>query len=342
MSKSIITLVNEIREELGLSRGVPPKIEKVIEHEDGSFHIITSDRAEKSLLLGPGGRIATELAKRLSRRLTIYGEDELLLKRHRLNLTLRRIDEVYDSSTQDQQQFLQKLRDMISNEKKFPENSAHSKNLSKSNLKIATAFSGGIDSSATIFILQNNGFSPDALTVKLGQKFYTPNEIKKLEQWCEKNNVNHIPVPPIRKMTELVQSTNEGRIHPCGKCHEIILESVTGYAKEKKYSILVTGELLPSGRQSIVQEEELIIVHLPAALGLSKYRTEIFTQESGKVLGRRKFGCRLVTEANKRGWRNIGPSIFRVLRELEAGVLTTGQGLEYIKDIVKPYINKGG
>ena len=58
-------------------------------------------------------------------------------------------------------------------------------------------------------------------------------------------------------------------------------------------------------------------------------------EKSGKKLFRRKFGCNLVAKSHSKGWQNVGPSIFRVLRELEAGVLTTGQSLEYIKDIVR-------
>ncbi len=335
MLEVINTLVREIREELGLSRGVPPKIEKIIEHNDGSLHIITSDRAEKSLLLGPGGRIAAELAKRTSKKFTIYGIDELILREHRLKLTLHRIDEVYESSDQVQKQFLQILRSIVIDEEKHPENPSHRVVENEVVLKIAVAFSGGIDSSAAIYILKQKGINPDAITVQLGDEFYTRIEMQRIQRWCEENSINQVSIKPFGKIDHIIQSTKEGRIHPCGKCHEIIQESVKHYARENQYFILVTGELLPNGRQSIVQEEGLLVVHLPAALGLSKYRTEILAEDSGKILSRRRFGCRLVAEANRKGWRNIGPSIFRILRELEAGVLTTGQGLEYIKDIAK-------
>jgi predicted PP-loop superfamily ATPase len=97
----------------------------------------------------------------------------------------------------------------------------------------------------------------------------------------------------------------------------------------------VTGEMLPSGRQALDLQENILIIHLPAALALSKYRTERISEESGKEIFRRKFGCNLVAKSHSKGWKNSGPSIFRVLRELEAGVLTTGQSLEYIKDIVR-------
>ena len=340
MIESIAALIQEIRIELALTRGVPPKIEKIIEHDDGSLHIITADRAEKSLLLGPGGRIATELAKTTSREVTVYGQDELILREHRLKLTLNRIEEIYDHLNQQQKQFIDLLRQIISNELLYPEIPSRTNERPQLSLKIAVAYSGGIDSSAATFILKQSGLNPEAITVHLGREFYTPDEMKQIHQWCNANKVNQILVEPPIEIDNVVQATKEGRIHPCGQCHEIIHESVRDYVRKNRYSILVTGELLPSGRQSIVQEDNLLVVHLPGALALSKYKTEMLAKESGKRVGRKRFGCRLAATANSRGWRNAGPSIFRVLRELEAGILTTGQGLDYIRDIVKQWIDE--
>jgi len=337
MIESIRALVIEIRDELHLTRGVPPLISQVYEHYDGSIHIITPDRAEKSLLLGPGGRIAAELAKRTSMKITVYGEDEIILRRHRLKLALKRIEEVFQSASIEQQRFLEILKGMISNEYDFPETPIESKTTSVDNLKIGVAYSGGIDSTAATTILVENGFQPTAITVHLGEEFYSPYEIRKIGKWCEINGIHQVVITPMHRMSEIIQSTEEGKIHPCRKCHEIIFESLRDYASKEKYSIIVTGELLPNGRQSILQEEELMIIHLPACLALSKYRTELLAERSGRKMKGRKFGCKLVAHANKIGWRNIGPSIFRVLRELEGGILTTGQGLEYIKNILKPW-----
>jgi len=340
MIESIATLIQEIRIELGLTRGVIPKIEKIIEQDDGSLHIITADRAEKSLLLGPGGRIAAELAKRTSRNVTVYGQDELILREHRLKLTMNRIEEIYNQLKQDQKQFIDLLLLIITNELPYPEIPYRTIERPQLNLKIAVAYSGGIDSSAAIFILKQNGLNPDAITVQLGREFYTPDEMKRIRQWCEANRVNQVLIEPLVEIDKVIQGTKEGRIHPCGQCHEIIHESVRDYARKNQFSILITGELLPSGRQSIVQEDDLLVIHLPGALALSKYKTEMVAKESGKKVGRKRFGCRLVAAANSRGWRNVGPSIYRVLRELEAGILTTGQGLDYIKDIVKQCIDE--
>ena len=50
MLNQISDLVNKIREELNLTRGVVPRIESVYEYNDSSLHVVTSDRAEKKSL----------------------------------------------------------------------------------------------------------------------------------------------------------------------------------------------------------------------------------------------------------------------------------------------------
>jgi predicted PP-loop superfamily ATPase len=333
--ESILNLVLTIRDELGLERGVVPIIRKVYAHSDGSLHIITSDRSEKSLLLGPGGRVAAEMSKRLSMSITIYGADELLLRRYKLELTLNRIEELISSSTKTRQRVLQALQKLINNELKFPEENIHNDYLVDKSMKIIVAFSGGVDSSAALIILKECGFEPDAVTVDLGHRFLNPREITRMDDWCSHLMIKHILIPPKNTTSDIVQRTSDGRIHPCGECHALILDTIRDYAIKNEYSILVTGELLPAGRQSIEESEQLMIIHLPGALALTKYRTESFAKVKGKLTDQRTFGCRLLNESHLIGWKTAGPSIFRVLRELEAGILTSGQALEYIKSIVK-------
>ena len=335
MLNQISDLVYLIREELNLTRGVFPRIENIHEHDDNSMHLVTSDRAEKSLLLGPGGRVITELAKRTGKKITIYGMDEILLRRHRLRLTNLRIEEIIPELTDSQKIVVNCLKSLIEQELSYPESQIqNSASLSK-DLQVALAFSGGIDSTASIIILKESGFIPNAILIDLGYQFQNPKDIELAKDWCLQQEVNLVRIDASSGNTDILERVDQGRIHPCGECHNQIMRKVREYVIGTKYDVLVTGELLPTGRQALLLENGLLIIHLPAALSLSKHRTETIAKESGKKLFRRKFGCNLVTKSHSKGWKNVGPSIFRVLRELEAGILTTGQSLEYIKDIVR-------
>jgi predicted PP-loop superfamily ATPase len=334
--ESISTLIQDIRHELGLKRGAVPIIKQVFTHSDGSLHIVTSDRSEKNLLLGPRGRVSAELSKRLSFPVTIYGDDELLLRRHRLELALKRIEELNSSSiTIEQQQMLSALQTLIIQELNFPkEDSIPNQSIGK-NARIAVAFSGGVDSSAALVILKQSGFEPEAITVNLGYIFFNPREMNSMSEWCSHLSIKHIQISPKAKLSDIIQRTRDGRVHPCGECHTLILDSVRDYAVQNGHSVLITGELLPTGRQSIEVSKHLLIIHLPGALMLTKHRTGTIAKMNDRVVNQRTFGCSLLAESHLKGWKNMGPSIFRVLRELEAGILTSGQALQYIKSIVK-------
>jgi predicted PP-loop superfamily ATPase len=339
----ISELIRSIRDELNLSRGIVPEVVHVYTHDDDTLHLITTDRAEKSLVLGPGGRIIAELAKRSEKKITVYGADELLLRKHRLNLTKERINEISPYLTDNQKIVVERIQSLVNQELSFPERMIeYNSSFSTCDVKVALAFSGGVDSSATGKLLLDVGAIPDALMVELDYRFVNPPFISHAEEWCKHNQMNLVMVPVGEDIDQVLIGVDEGRIHPCGKCHSVIMEKVRTYAITNGYHVLVTGELLPSGRQSIVLDDGLLIIHLPAALALSKYRTESIAETSGRKLGRRRFGCNLVAATHSKGWKQFGPSIFRVLRELEAGVLTTGQALEYIKDIIPYSIKKSG
>lgn len=333
-SSQISELVQTIRAELNLTRGVPPRIDEVIQY-DGSLHVVASDRAEKSLLLGPGGRVAAELAKRTGMKITIHGADEIQLRQHRLQLTRSRIEEIIPMATSSQQGMLNRLQTLIEQELTYPQKPIQTESSLVQIPKIALAFSGGIDSTASAVILKESGMVPDAIIGDLGHQFQNPKDIKKAEEWCNLQNITITKLSLGNENSDLIDRVDAGRVHPCGECHNRIMDRVIEYSVKNNYEVLVTGELLPSGRQALVLHDGLLIVHLPAALSLSKHRTERICERNGKDLFRRKFGCNLVAKSHSKGWKNIGPSIFRVLRELEAGVLTTGQGLDYIKSIVR-------
>ncbi len=331
-TSEIQDLIHEIRNELDLTRGVAPRIERMYEHDD-NVHLIVSDRAEKSLLLGPGGRIIGELAKRIGKRITVFGADELLLRRHRLELTLSRINEIGEVSP-FQESILQILECLVKKEIDYPNHKIEQDFSFHPEQEVVLAFSGGVDSTASAVLLKESGIRVNAVMIDNGVQYHNPRDIKLAEEWCNNQSITITKLPFGNENCDIIERVNAGLIHPCGECHARIMSNVREYAKRERYQVIVTGEMLPSGRQAITLDNGLMTIHLPAALALTKYRTETISQESGKALFRRKFGCNLVTRSHAKGWKNIGPSIFRVLRELEAGILTTGQGLDYIKNIL--------
>lgn len=333
-SSEISEYIQSIRAELNLTRGVSPRIEEVYQHDD-NLHVIASDRAEKSILLGPGGRVAAELAKRTGLKITIYGADEILIRKHRLHLTKSRIREILPQTTSSQKDFLNHLRALIDRELVYPVEMNQFTSSINQIPNASLAFSGGVDSTASALILKESGIVPDAIIAELGHQFHNPKDIKRAEDWCELQNIKMIKIRLVNESDDLIERVDAGRIHPCGECHNRIMKRIKEYSITNNYDVLVTGELLPSGRQALDLQEKILIVHLPAALALTKHRTEIISERSGKELFRRKFGCNLVAKSHSKGWKNTGPSIFRVLRELAAGVLTTGQGLDYMKSIFR-------
>ncbi len=335
---SIEQLIHEVRTGLGYNRGVRPRILAVFEAPDSSLHIVTSDRAEKSLCLGPDGRVAAELAKRLVRRVTFYGEEELLIRRHRLALTLSRIEEIDSQTTESQRTFLQALASEIRMEMCRPAASP-SHNRVPHSTRVAVAYSGGYDSTAAAVMLKEMGFSVTAFTVDLGDAFIPRTDRQRIIGLCTTLGIDHVFIRPESVFEDITQRARSGRIHPCGQCHSAILDHFIDSVQRSGLDIAVTGEMSPTGRQAIVLERGILLVHLPAALAISKHRTMEICNAIG-LTERLTFGCGLLREVHCRGWSTIGPSIYRVLRELDADVLTTGQALEYVRSIIRPFCHQ--
>lgn len=337
-TSEISDIVSQLRDELNLVRGVHPKIVDVREEPEGHIHIVTTNRTEKFMVLGPGGRLAVELSKRIGKHVSVYGEDEIIVREHRLNLTLKRIEELKNSGNEHQNEFLNILGQVVYDQVSFPSSFPTSNKEGNPSLKISVALSGGVDSGSSLVLLKAWGFQPTPITIDRGYAYLPPKEKTRLEEFCKslKTELRFIPISS--GFEDVVTQSRKGRIHPCGMCHEIIIGNVLKYSRENEFDVLVTGESLPSGRQSIVIQDGVLVVHLPAVLTLTKYHTTTLSQSAGLIHKSKRFGCPFLKEIHCQGWKAIGPSIDRVLRELNSGFLTTRDALSLVKSIVKDHL----
>ena len=332
----ILSTLAEIRTSLGYRRGTRPAISDLYVHPDNSVHIVASDRSEKSLFLGPGGRVVAQLARRLGVPVTVYGQDEILVRKHRLTLTKSRIDELQDGLTTVQTSILGWLRRLVESELLFPETPHQNIPYSGPTGAASIAFSGGTDSTAALVIMRRAGMRPVALTIDLGSRTLTHLDKKRILATCSEIGVAHSFVTPPDGMDIVYERAQSGDRHPCNQCHTLMYQTLFEHARDRGLEILATGELLPTGRQSLICEENLLVVHLPAALALSKFNTLGLAGRGSDLSGEDGgFGCDLVRATHKFGWRMAGPSILRVLRELDGGVLSTGQALNQVKAILR-------
>ena len=328
-------LIALIREELGYTRGVQPEVVQIYDDPD-MLHLVFMSRAEKSQCIGPGGRIIAELSKRCEKRVSVHSSEELCIRKNRLNQTLSRIEEI-STDAETQREFLSVLRDAVVQEKLYPALEPKDTTRSVGAISITVAYSGGVDSTASLLYLKKWNIKPIAITADPGPRFLPPKHKEKMEEVCSELGIDHKFVDASHQIQETIIGAEEGRFHPCGSCHSVLIDTVYREALDGSHNIIVTGELLPQGRQSIILDENhLLTIHLPATLSFTKFRTRKLCTDSDLPVIDGKFGCGFLSKIHGSIPGMIYPSIDRVLREVDAGILTTGEAQGYIRDIMKP------
>ncbi|MHC1605075.1 MAG: hypothetical protein ACXQTP_03795 [Candidatus Methanofastidiosia archaeon] len=187
------------------------------------------------------------------------------------------------------------------------------------------ALSGGVDSTASLYLSKQLGFKTYAATVDLPHINY-----KSLNDACKKLDVDLHMLPPSGDFDEVMLKAIKGDIHPCGRCHKIIEKTLIEYAIKQGFDVLIFGDMLSCGAQAITKIGELDILNLPAAFALTKVNMETISN----VASSNVYGCPLLKKVHREFGHMRLYSIRRVLRELRANAIGRNFALTLTKDIM--------
>jgi predicted PP-loop superfamily ATPase len=331
--EDIINRIYKIREEIG-HQNVNPGIKYIrFDEKNKVMDIITTDRPEKSTVIGKGGWVVGKLKEELGiTSIHVEAYPDILLKEYKIKLAMNKLNDLIkipDLSDCKPLINLSKLLSLrVENIYDFEAvlNSFEEIEGEK-NTKAVIALSGGVDSSFSLIVAKAMGFNPIAVTVNPGNiilpKYFQDN----VENLSSKLDVKHQYIEV--EMDDIIKDSLEGRFHPCGRCSKLIKKAVLDYAKEIGVPFLIYGDLLTTGSGSIVPENRIFKINLPAMLSVSKGEIKTIASKYG-VLKKGGYGCPLINEVHKKYPHMRKFSIQRVLRETRAGILEPGEALEMI------------
>lgn len=337
--EELIEKIIEIRENIG-HEYVEPEI-KEIYYENDELTIITPDRPEKSIIIGKGGWVVGKLREELQvKSIHVISYTDIVLKEYQLGLSLKHTKKIIDNNIIPETYIepFNNLYNLLEKKYNRPYDNTIVTNYIKDNITkkpfskacVVVALSGGVDSSFTTILTKALGFNVQAVTVDPGT-IILPNQFKhNIKNLTTTINVEHKYLKT--DMTHIIEEALNGKIHPCGRCSSHIEEVVSEYLKDNKKEIMIYGDLLSTGSQSIVKKYDVIRINLPALFRMEKTEVKnIVTKYSVKKI--KGYGCPLVVQVHKKYPQYRPFSIQRVLRETRAGILEPGEALDLIKTI---------
>lgn len=331
--KDIISRICKIREEIGHQKVKPDIKDIIFDENNDTLLIITSDRPEKSVVIGKGGWVVGKLKEELGiNSIHVEAYPDILLREYKMELTLTKLKDILKTVKLADPRPLENLCLLLSqrleNINDFDAIMKHFEDAEESTTNQAVvALSGGVDSSFSLIIAKLMGFNPIAVTVNPGNIILPKYFQKNVEALSDKLHVKHVYINV--EMNDIIKDSLEGRFHPCGRCSKVIKGAVLDYTKEKKIPFLIYGDLLSTGAQSIVIEENIVKINLPAMLSVTKGEIKNVASKYG-VFKKGGYGCPLINEVHKKYPHMRKFSIQRVLRETRAGILEPGEALEMI------------
>ncbi|MGZ7160463.1 MAG: ATPase [Methanobacterium sp.] len=336
--QDIIKQICRIREEIGHQKVNPGINDVIFDQEKKVMLIVTSDRPDKSTVIGKGGWVVGKLKEELDiNSIHVEAYPDILLKEYRIKLAINKLNNLLKSPELIGSMPLINLSKLLNlrlrNIYDFEATLNAFEDVEKNNDKKAVvALSGGVDSSFSLIVAKKLGFNPVAVTVNPGSIIlpqYFRNNVEKLSTKLDVNH-NYIEV----EMDDVIKDSLGGRFHPCGRCSKVIKGAILDYAKDINIPFLIYGDLLTTGTSSIVQEDGMIKINLPAMLSVSKGEIKNITSKY-EIFKKGGYGCPLINEVHKKYPHMKKFSIQRILRETRAGVLEPGEALEMIMKTIQ-------
>ena len=339
--RQVLKLVLKIRRQLGYKTLVKPRIKAVYyDEETNSALVVVADRPDKSVVVGPGGRIIKAVKDELG--LSGIGArsyTDILVKRRRVREALSKTEKIARKASGLLGEALERVVELLKAELAYPPRRWPSFDPLDQHA-IAVGFSGGVDSTAMLYVAQRIGLEPLAISVDAGG-WMLPPEIKELMASITSNlGIKHVYLPGDREVfDQVLQLAREGRRHPCRMCHAEIERAVIEHALGAGVPIVGFGDLLPTGRFSIYWLRRgglrLLRLNLLASLALLKTDTILMARAVGHPVKRLYFGCQLLKLVHREHREMRLASIQRVLRETRASILEPNQALELVKSIIR-------
>ena len=336
---NLIKEIQTIRTEIGHENS-EINIKKIIYNQNmNKLLIITFDRPDKSVIIGKGGWVVGKLKEKLQIN-TIHVESytDIMVQKYRMELTLQKLEKIVKIPEYTKKNYLQNLKKLLENKLKylklfdFEEYFNENNHGSNNNIESVVALSGGLDSSFSLILAKYLGFNPIAITVDPGTIILPPFFKKNIELLTRRLDVpqKYLNIDA----NEIIENSLNGKYHPCGRCSKYIDQTIEDYAIKNNMSVIISGDLLTTGSQSISVHKHFIKINLPALLNVSKHELEKFDEKYG-IKKNKYFGCPLLIETIKKYPYMKKYSIQRILRETRSGALEPGQALDQIQSITK-------
>lgn len=336
--EDIISIISDIRKEIGYEDLEPDIVDIIFNEKSRELLIVTSDRPEKSLVIGKGGWVVGKLKEKLEvDQIHVESYSDILTRKYRVGLSIARLKELIDSYDAETAWPLKNLEKLLVRRIENPYSlqdilGDFNENTPSDSHKAFVALSGGVDSSSSLVIAEKLGFNPVAVTVNPGNIILPKHLRDRVDDLTAKLGVEHRYLEA--DMTDIVEGALEGRYHPCGRCSKLIEETMLDYAEKEGVPFLIFGDFLATGAQSFTYKGDVLRINLPAMLSANKGETKSLSWKYG-VTSVGGYGCPLLSEVQKKYNYMARFSMQRVLRETRAGVLEPGEALDMVMSLCR-------